>query len=139
MGGMSAQRGITARRSHTVARLVPVAGLTFLFACGSGPTVRSAPPGPAEPAVPTTTAPVVATTTGAAAATTVVPSTTAAPERLTTASRLRLDGIGPVMVGMTLEQASAAAGTAIRVVVPSARPPECSYAQADEGPAGLSF
>ena len=78
----------------------------------------------------------------ASTATTVAPSppptqpaatvkTTTAPERLTASSRLSLDGIGPVDIGMTLDQASAAAGTPIRIR-PGDDPfgPECQYADA---------
>jgi len=62
------------------------------------------------------------------------PSTTQAPttlpERLTSSSRLSLDGIGPVDIGMTLAEASAAAGVPIRFLDNPAGP-ECRYAVPD--------
>ena len=58
------------------------------------------------------------------------PTTTAAPERLTASSRLSLDGLGPVDIGMTLDQASAAAGTPIRTRPEDPFGPECEYAYA---------
>jgi hypothetical protein len=62
--------------------------------------------------------------------TTTAATTTTAPERLTTSSRLSLDGIGPVDIGMTLDQASAAAGTPIRTRPEDPFGPECEYAYA---------
>lgn len=59
-----------------------------------------------------------------------VTTTTAAPERLTAGSRLSLDGLGPVDIGMTLDQASAAAGTPIRTRPDDPFGPECQYAYA---------
>ena len=52
----------------------------------------------------------VASTTVPAATT-----TTRSPERLTSDARVRMDGIGPLRIGMTVDEASAAAGTPIRV------------------------
>ena len=71
---------------------------TTTVAEGEGSPVTTVPP------APTTTPPAPAVTT-----------TTAAPERLSASSRLSLDGLGPVDIGMTLDQASAAAGTPIRL------------------------
>lgn len=63
----------------------------------------------------------------------------APPERLSASSRLRLDGIGPVLVGMTLEEASAAAGLQFGIVPNSDRAGTgaCAYARAEAGPEGL--
>ena len=79
------------------------------------------------PVVPGTSAP----TTVAPRGTTSPPApSTTVPERLTGASRLSLDGIGPVRVGMTLPEASAAAGMPIRLLeMPPG--PECRYAVPD--------
>ena len=52
------------------------------------------------------------------------------PQWLTSASRLSLDGIGPVDIGMTLEQASAAAGVPIRLLDTPAGP-VCRFAVPD--------
>jgi hypothetical protein len=57
------------------------------------------------------------------------------PERLTDAS---LDGIGPVAIGMTLPQASAAARTTLRITGTDMGT-ECRYAEADDGPVGVDF
>jgi len=55
---------------------------------------------------------------------------TTSPERLTSESRLSLDGIGPVDIGMTFDRASAAAGVPIRLLDTPAGP-ECRYAVPD--------
>lgn len=69
------------------------------------------------------------------------PAPPAAPERLSASSRLRLDGIGPVLVGMTLEEASAAAGMQFGIIPNSDRAGTgtCAYARAEGGPEGLQF
>ena len=69
------------------------------------------------------------------------PAPPPAPERLSESSRLRLDGIGPVTVGMTLDEASAAAGMPLRIVPNSDRVGTggCAYARPEGGPTGLSF
>lgn len=82
----------------------------------------------------TTLAPAVADTRAAttvATATTSPPApSTTVPERLTGTSRLSLDGVGPVRIGMTLQEASAAAGVPIRLLdMPPG--PECRYAVPD--------
>jgi hypothetical protein len=88
------------------------------------------------PAAPTSTLPPVVVSD-------VIPEPVppATPERLSASSRLRLDGIGPVLVGMTLEEASAAAGMPIRIVPGSDRPGTgaCAHARAECGPEGLHF
>lgn len=85
-------------------------------------------------------------------------STTAAPETTTSApapttsttverevseaSRLRLDGIGPVKIGMSLEEASAAVGRAVTVEENSLledKESTCGFADVEGGPTGLSF
>lgn len=55
---------------------------------------------------------------------------------LDAASTVNLRGIGPVRVEMTLAEASAAAGTPIVV---TGGGPDCSYAAARGGPAGVKF
>jgi hypothetical protein len=69
------------------------------------------------------------------------PSTSAPPvaDRLSAGSRLSLDGIGPVDIGMTLEQATAAAGTSIRYGDEYPPGNSCRYARPAGGPDGLSF
>ncbi|MGI8984887.1 MAG: hypothetical protein ACR2HM_10200 [Acidimicrobiales bacterium] len=108
-------------------------------ACGAGedegqasgdPPLTASTVASSVPAAPATTirpAPTVTTTT-----------TTAPPERIAADSRLSLGGIGPVDVGMTLEEASAAAGTPIRVRPGNPFGSECEYAYADAVP-GMAF
>lgn len=63
------------------------------------------------------------------------------PKELTEGTRLQLNRIGPVEVGMTLEEASAAAGKPITVVPRSnlAGDGSCAHAVAEGGPEGLRF
>lgn len=120
---------------------------------GGGETVKSEQlPGPpttaAPPSTPTTVADPPATsappatagpaTTGPATTRPTTPPTTAAPRRLAD-SRLSLDGIGPVDIGMTLDEANAAAGTTIRLLGPRDPEGDCVYGRADSGPEGLLF
>jgi hypothetical protein len=61
-------------------------------------------------------------------------------ERLTPTSRLRVDGIGPVRIGMTLSAASAASGLQFTVDPQSSPHPErCGVAEPQGAPPGLSF
>ena len=94
----------------------------------------AAPPAPAEPQatprpahqpVPTTDVP--------------TPPPPPAPERLTSASRLRLDGIGPIQVGMTLAEATVAAGVPVRIDPRTDLGRGCAHAFADGGPQGVRF
>lgn len=102
--------------------LTSAVGLSLaLVACGSDGN-GDAGPSPSRPTtaptVDTTGVPTSAppTTTGGPPATT-APAPPAAPgERLTPSSRLRVDGIGPVRVGMTLAEARAAAGVPLELV-----------------------
>src|SRR5688572_16130083 len=70
-------------------------------------------------------------------------ATTAAPESTTTTapglsdeSRLVFDGIGPINVGMTLAEASAAAGQPVEID-PGYVLDGCAYAEVKGGPQGL--
>jgi len=67
------------------------------------------------------------------------PTTTLAHEPLSDTSRLRLDGIGPVWLGMSLDEASSATGQAIRVDPRTDRGRGCAHAIADGGPPNLRF
>ena len=112
--------------------IVTVALGYVLLADGERPRLTSAPSPAPAPAV-TTTVPVA----GGSTATTVPPApttNTTRPERLSASSRLTLDGLGPVDIGMTLEEASAAAGTPIRTRPEDPFGPECAYAYADGVP-----
>src|SRR5688500_214974 len=77
-------------------------------------------------------------------ATTATTATTAAPASTTTTtapglsdeSRLVFDGIGPIKVGMTLAEASAAAGQPVEID-PGYVLDGCAYAEVKGGPQGL--
>lgn len=64
------------------------------------------------------------------------PTTLGTDGQLTAASRLRLDGIGPVRLGMTTEEASRATGKRIRVGPNpgSPNPASCAFARPEGGP-----
>jgi hypothetical protein len=88
-----------------------------------------------------TTATVVPST-ARAPSTTGAPSTTATTSRdLSEQSRLRLDGIGPVTVGMTVAEASRRVGRTVKVIPDSLVDPtsECGFADVEGGPDGLWF
>lgn len=120
-----------------------LAAAILLAGCGRASTPSSAPE------AVTTSAP-AATTTTVATASTVVPATaptspttrvppattTSNPaERLSTASRLRIDGLGPVRIGMTAEAARAAAGVPLALRTG----PYCNSLTTTNGPAGVSL
>jgi hypothetical protein len=78
------------------------------------------------------------TTSTAPSTTTSIPtttSTTTRPAPLSASSRLRIDGIGPVDVGMTVAEARAAAGTGLSVT----KEPYCDVLTSPGGPAGVSL
>lgn len=89
------------------------------------------------PSSSVTTGPSVSTSAPTTAATPPGDSTTTtAPDaQLTTASRLRLDGIGPVRVGMTTAEASRAIQKEVRVGPDSGpNPSSCGFARPEGGP-----
>lgn len=63
----------------------------------------------------------------------------AAGLQLDATSRLRIDGIGPVNVGMTLDEASRVAGTPITIGPGYSGSPNCFMATAEGAPPGLFF
>ena len=67
-----------------------------------------------------------------------VSPTTAAPGTLSEASPLWFDGIGPIKVGMTVDEATKAVG---KPITPEANSPSdlCNFAKVQGGPAGLAF
>jgi hypothetical protein len=83
--------------------------------------------------VSSTTSSTVETTT-----TSTAPTTTTTAPGLSEASRLGFDGIGPVKIGMTLAQATAAVGRPVKVD-PSYVADGCAFAEVEGGPVGLSF
>ena len=62
-----------------------------------------------------------------------------APKALTDASRLELNRIGPIVVGMTLAEASAAHGKPVTIDPRTDRGRGCAHAAAEGGPEGLQF
>jgi hypothetical protein len=112
-----------------------VGGLSLAALRDDATTLRSEPQGVATTLAPVPTlvpAPTTATpSTVAPQAPATSPATTVAPERLTTESRLRLDGLGPVRIGMSLTEASAAAGVAIRLHPGESGGLDCAYARAE--------
>ena len=118
------------RRRWITATAGAAAVLTATLVATTAP-VRDGTPTRTQPSTPPSTLPTVAVTT----------PPPAPPEQLSESSRLRLDGIGPVVVGMTLDEASAAAGTPVRMIPNSnvAGTGRCAYARPDGGPEGLSF
>ena len=126
-----------------------VVGLIVLAGCGTDPAavdtglpsttatsstvVASDPlPGPTS-SVPPAISP---TTTAASAPTQTTPPVTAARPGLTETTPVELRGVGPVRIGMSLAEASAAAGTPI-VAKPGLR--NCAFADPEGGPRGLTF
>jgi len=85
----------------------------------------------------TTAAPVAptapASSTPPASSTTVAPPMAGAP--LSSSSRLRIDGIGPIEVGMTVAQARAAAGTELSLK----NEPYCDVLTPTQGPEGVAL
>lgn len=113
-GGLSyvLRAGGEGARPTRAASEAPASTVTTIGPDAGGSTATTVPP------PPTTTQPAPTVTT------------TMATERLTASSRLSLDGLGPVDIGMTLDEASAAAGTPIRVRTEDPFGPECQYAYA---------
>lgn len=86
--------------------------LLVLGACGGNGDDNAGSVAPTS-----TTAAVLSTTTSSSSPTTSTTSTSTTSTTvaaLSTASRLRIDGLGPIDVGMTIEQAQAAAGIPLR-------------------------
>jgi hypothetical protein len=59
--------------------------------------------------------------------------------QLTENSKLAINGIGPIRVGMTVDEASRAAGAKMVKTLNSFRTEECGYFDIEGGPKGISF
>ena len=124
---------------------VVIALVSLLLLGDDGGRVRSE----AVPRQPVTTtaaaglapAPTVTTVAGGTPATTKPPAgpSTTQPKTAWEDVRLSLDGLGPVDIGMTPAEASAAAGFPIRVAPETDLGRGCAYAKADRGPSDRLF
>ncbi|MGI8808426.1 MAG: hypothetical protein ACR2KK_11380 [Acidimicrobiales bacterium] len=87
--------------------------------------------------------PVAVTTTQVSTSTSTSTTATGPQAELTAASRVRLDGIGPVVMLMTLAEASEAVGRTVAVVPESLINQDdtdsCGFADVQGGPDGLGF
>lgn len=121
-------------------RLAPIlAAIAALAGCGDESTDPSA--SSSSTSATTAPAPVEETTTTTAVETTTTTeptTTTTGGEQLTDESRLGFEGIGPIKIGMTLDEASAAAGKPVKVN-PNYILDNCAYAAVEGGPEKLSF
>jgi hypothetical protein len=111
-----------------------IAIVAAMTACGRGPVAASST-SDAGPATVAPTMPNATPTTKAAAS----PPVTSVAMGLTSTSQLGLQSIGPVLVGMTLGEASTSAKTSIHASAGAALNDGCSYARADSGPSGVAF
>jgi hypothetical protein len=120
--------------SVVLRRLVPILAVTVALAgCGD----ESTDPSASSSSTSVTTAPApVETTTSTAPTTTTQTTTTGA--QLTDESRLGFEGIGPIEIGMTLDEATAAVGKPVKVN-PNYILDNCAFAAVDGGPEKLSF
>ncbi len=144
-------RGVVAGLAAAVAAAAVVGGaLAIGPGGGPGSDVSVGPIGPTPTTVSPSAEPSPGATEGPQATlrpavqpvpTTDVPTPPPAPvpERLTSASRLRLDGIGPIQVGMTLEEATVAAGVPVRIDPRTDLGRGCAHAFADGGPQDVGF
>ena len=92
-------------------------GLSVAFAAVAllATSCRGGDENPALDVPSSTTAPAVTTlSVPGTASSSVVPTTSGEESALTTTSRVRLDGVGPIRVGMTLDEASAKIGQPLR-------------------------
>jgi len=85
-----------------------------------------------------TTIPATSPTTAETATSTTAPTTTTTAPGLSGDSRLGFEGIGPIKIGMTLAEATAAVGKPVKVD-PNYILDGCAYAEVEGGPNGLSF
>lgn len=98
------------RHAFPIPLALAVAVALGAAACGSEADTDGSPPGVTSTVASTIVAP---STTLAAGPTTTAPATTppsTSPSPLGSGSRLRVDGVGPVRVGMSLDEARQAAG-----------------------------
>lgn len=85
--------------------------------------------------VPTASTPVTTATTATSTSAPTTTATTSAPAVLSPSSRLRIDGLGPIAVGMTVAEARAAAGVELSLK----KEPYCDVLTAPGGPAGVAL
>jgi len=107
---------------------------------GTLPVTTTAPTSTSRPVTDPTTGATTGATTGPSISSAPVPTTTTTTTRpgtnaLTAASTLDLGGLGPVRIGMTPVEATAAA----RIPVVPSGTADCAYATATGGPPGVAF
>ncbi|HEX3530146.1 MAG TPA: hypothetical protein VH988_24055 [Thermoanaerobaculia bacterium] len=68
-----------------------------------------------------------------------MPAASKAGNPLTTLSRVSIHGIGPVIIGMTVDRASESIGRALRRTDKLAASEDCFYVEPEGGPEGISF
>ena len=119
--------------SPAVALLLVV---TVFGACGEdGGTAAGTVTTTSAPATTSTTVVPATTATTLTASPRSTSSTTSRPLSLSASSRLRIDGIGPIDVGMTVAEARAVAGTELSLK----KEPYCDVLTAPGGPAGVAL
>lgn len=129
-------RTVRSSADTTVTTGVTAGAVTTPTSVTSAPATTAAP-SPAVTAAPTAATPTTAPPTTLAR--TAVSPTTAAPERLTPDSRLSVDGLGPVRIGMTLDEAAAAAGLTIKLRPEESGGLDCTYAHPVNGSDEMAF
>jgi len=111
--------------------IAATAALLALGACGGGDSDAAGTSAPDFSAVPATSS---TTTTDAPTTTT---TTTQPPLQLTDNAKLSTAGLGPVRVGMTVEEGERVSG--VNLVADDLGDEACRYYTPDRGPTGVSF
>lgn len=122
---------LTRRRQVALTALMAalLGGITSVASCGGDGDDRVA-----KRRRPGTTTSVASSSSVRPTAAPALATTATTDPELTSTSRLRLDGIGPVRVGMTTDEASRAMGKGVRHGAASPNPASCSFAKPEGGP-----
>lgn len=122
---------IVMKRTGCIAATLLIAAVASTGCAGSSGRERRVVGSGASTSEPVAAPSSVASTTTVAR----VNHNTPPAEALSGSSRLRIDGVGPIDVGMTVEQAGAAAGVELAIK----SEPYCDVLTATPGPAGLAL